>query len=71
MRRLQQAKGAHDICLDETFRIVDRAVDMALGREIDNGPWLMLHQQARDELLVGNVSFDKNMLVGVDRCEIL
>jgi hypothetical protein len=44
---------------------------MALGREIDNGPWLMLHQQARDELLVGNVSFDKNMLIGVDGCKIL
>ena len=44
---------------------------MALGREIDNGPRLMLDQQARDELLVGNVSFDKNMLTVVDGCEIL
>src|SRR5262249_45633804 len=71
MRRLQQAKGAHDVRLDEAFRIVDRAIDMALGSEIDNGPWLMLDQQARDELLVGNVSFDKNMLIGVDGCKIL
>jgi hypothetical protein len=71
MRRLQQAKGAYNIRLDEAFGIVNRSIDMTFGREIDNGPWLMLRQQARDELLVGNVSFDKNMLISVDRCKIL
>ena len=44
---------------------------MALGREIDNGPRLILRQQARNELLVRNVSFDKNMLIAVDGGEIL
>jgi 20S proteasome alpha/beta subunit len=35
-RLLQQRIGADDIGLDEVARRVDRAVDMAFGRQVDN-----------------------------------
>jgi hypothetical protein len=41
-RRLQQDEGAHQVGLDERRRPVDRAVDMALGREMHHRVRLML-----------------------------
>jgi hypothetical protein len=39
---LQEPEGAHDVCIDEVARAVDRPVDVALGGEVDDRPHLVL-----------------------------
>ena len=41
----QQTEGADDVGLDEVFRAVDAAVDVALGRKIDDSARLVLSEE--------------------------
>jgi hypothetical protein len=48
-----------DIRLNEAFRIADRSINVALRREIENGARPVLCQEARNVLLVANISLEK------------
>jgi hypothetical protein len=45
---VEQVEGAEDVGLDEGGGAVDGAVDVALGREVDDGVDLVLAQQLGD-----------------------
>jgi hypothetical protein len=52
---------AHDVRIDEVARAVDRPVDVALGGEVDDCPYLVLGQEPLDEAAVGDVAADKGV----------
>ena len=67
---LQQSKGADDIGLDEVFGAVNRAIDMAFGGEVDDGPGPIFCQQAGDQRAVADVAMDENMaLIALQRSQ--
>jgi hypothetical protein len=59
--RLQQAEGADDIRLDEVFRAVDAAVDVALGGKIDDGARAVLVQQPGYQRGIADISLDEDV----------
>ena len=54
--RLQQAKAAHDVGLDEVFRPMDGAVHMAFGRKVEHRARTVLRQQPIDQGPVADVA---------------
>ncbi len=54
--RLQEPERADDVRVDEVGRAVDRAVDVALGSEVDDGPDTVVGQQPLDECSIGDVA---------------
>src|SRR3546814_9962348 len=60
-RGFQQRQRAHDVGLHEGARAVDRAVDVALGGEVDHRVGPVLGQQAVDQVAVADVALDENM----------
>ena len=56
---LQQGIGADDICLDEIRGTVDRAVDMAFGRQVHDGARPMGVEDRPQGLRLGNAGFDE------------
>ena len=58
----QQIEGATDIRLDKVPGAVDRAVDVALRREMDDRPRPVLPEQPLHQHAVVDVSADKNMV---------
>lgn len=59
--RFQQTEGADDVGLNKIFRPVDGSVDMGLRSEIENGPWLMVSQQARHQGTVTYIALNEQM----------
>ncbi|MCY1178869.1 hypothetical protein D9M73_192420 [compost metagenome] len=57
----QQAEGADDVGFDEVFRAVDRAIDVGLGGEVDDGAWLVLLEQTCDQLSVADVAVHEDV----------
>ena len=71
-RGLEQSEGAHHIGLDEGIGPVDRAVDMALGGKVHDGPHAMLGEEAFDQGLVGNVAVHEVVArIAFERAQIL
>ena len=58
---LQQVDGAHHVALDENFGVLDGAVNMALGGEVDDIVEIVLCEQALDQLLVADVALHKDV----------
>jgi hypothetical protein len=58
-RRFQQSEGADDVGLHESFRPEDRAVDVALGREVHDRPRLVRRQQLVDRRAIADVGLGK------------
>ena len=61
-RRLEQVRGAGDIGFDKGPRPVDRAVDVAFGREMHDAADLLFAQQRADQRLIADVAFDEAMV---------
>jgi len=59
--RIQQVKRADDVGLDEVARAVSGAVNMAFGREVDQGTGLVLCQQSGHQCTVANVALHENV----------
>ena len=59
--RLEQRKRADDVGLDELGRSVNRAIDMALGREIEHGPRPVHRQQRLDLRAIADVAADEQV----------
>jgi hypothetical protein len=59
--RFEQAIAADDIGVDERGRVEDRAVDVRLGREMDDRLGLVEVEQARDQLMVTDVAVDEGV----------
>ena len=57
--RVQQALGSQDIRPQERHGVVDRAVDMALGREIDDGVVASPRQPVSEPWTVGDIAMDE------------
>src|SRR5258708_39631834 len=55
----QQRKSAINICMNEIIGSANGAIDMALCREMHDGPRPAPVQQTSDERAVGNVSANK------------
>ena len=67
----EQAEGADDVGLDEIFRAVDAAVNVRLGRKIDDGAGLVLGEQPGDELEIADVALDEVVArVAAQGCEV-
>jgi hypothetical protein len=60
--RLQQPQRPDNVGLNERVRIVYRPVDMALGREVDDGFWPVFRQDSRDGLGVPDVGAKENQI---------
>ena len=60
-RLLQQGEGSNHISLDERCRAVDRAIDMAFGREIHHELWLVAFEQPAQRGSVANVHLRKQI----------
>jgi hypothetical protein len=58
---VQHAQRAHDIRLDEGLRGIDRAVDVALRRKIDDRIYRVLRENAGNQCLVGYVALHENV----------
>jgi hypothetical protein len=58
-RGAQQPVGPDDVGLDEGVRAVDRAVDMALGREMGDDVRIELGHDGRQGGAVANVGLDE------------
>jgi hypothetical protein len=58
-RGLQQAERAEHIGLQERLRVVDRAVDMRLGRQMRDAREAMRFEQPADQRRVADVAFDE------------
>ena len=58
---LQQVDGTHHVALDENFRVLDGAVNMALSGKVDDVIEIVLCKQALDQLLVADVALHKDM----------
>ena len=58
---LQQVDGAHHVALDEDLGVLDGAVNMALGGEVDDIVEIVLCKQALDQLLVADVALHKDV----------
>ena len=56
-RRVEQAEGAHHIGFHESAGAVDRAVDMAFGRQVHDPVDLLFAQQAQHQLAVEDIAF--------------
>jgi len=68
----EQMEGADDVGLDEVFRAVDGAVDVALGGEVDDGARLLFGEQFADQGAVADVALDEDVaLVAVQAGEVL
>ena len=68
---VQQIEGADNVGGDELRRAVDGAVDVALGREVDDRARPMLPEQPRDEFPVADVAADEDVpQVFAQWCEI-
>ena len=59
-RRLQQLEGSGDVGDEERAGPVDRAVDVRLGREVDDPSWSMLAEQRLHGIAVGDVGLDEH-----------
>ena len=69
-RRLQHRKGSGDVRLDERVAAGDRAVDVALRREMDHMIRLKRLERFRDRASVADVVFGEAVVRRiVDRCE--
>ena len=62
-RRLEQGEGAHDIGGDERRRSVDRAIDMAFGREVHHSVGLLRREDLAHRGGVGDVGTDQHVAV--------
>ena len=60
-RRLQQHVGAVDVGLDEGVRVHDRAVDVRLGREVDDRVDLVRLQRLSHRLCVADVALHEGV----------
>ena len=63
-RRVEQRLGAEDVRAQERRRVVDRAVDVGLGGEVDEGRRAVLGEQARHQRRVADVAADE-LVAGV------
>ena len=52
---LEQRKGADDVCLDKYVRSGNRAVDMTLGGQMDDGIGLILRKNGVDGVCIADV----------------
>ena len=59
--RLQKAKSAADIGLDELLGIVNRAIYVAFGGKSEHGPWQMLGEQTGDKRAVTDIALHKGV----------
>lgn len=57
----EQVEGAHHVGLDEGGRTLDRAVHMALGREVDHGVHPVVAEQASHQVAVTDIAGDEDM----------
>ena len=62
---IEQHTRADDICVNEIKRIVDAAVDMRFGREIDNRIKLMLGHERIHLVGIGDVGLEKFVAITV------
>jgi hypothetical protein len=70
--RFEQAEGTDDVGLDEIFRSVNAAVDVRFSGEIDDSARPVFGQQARDQIEVADISFDKHVAVIIfQACQIV
>ena len=60
-RLLQQREGADDVGLDERGRAVDRAIDMALRREVHHRVGLMRREDLAHRGGIGDVGADQHV----------
>src|SRR5439155_6841879 len=58
---LEKAEGAHYVGLHEGGRAGDRAVDMALSGEVNDGARLVLRQELAHQLAVADVALDERV----------
>ena len=71
-RRFEQVERSLHIGADELGRTVDAAVDVALGREMDDGARPMGREKAVEQRPVADVAADEHMaLVAVERRQVL
>ena len=59
--RIEQGERADDVGLDELGRPVNRAIDMALGCEIEHRPWPVQRQKRLDLRSIPDVAADEEM----------
>ena len=64
-RGIEQAERADDIGLDEGARPVDRAVDMAFGRQVHDPVDPLFAQQGQHQLAIEDIAFDQPVVGGV------
>ena len=58
-RHFKQVEGAGDVGFDEHGRSSDRAIDMALRRQVHHCIDALLSQQPRNQRAVGNIALDE------------
>ena len=58
---LQQVDGTHHVALDENFRVLDGAVNVALRGKVDDVIEIVLCKQALDQLLVADVALHEDV----------
>ena len=59
---LQQGKGSHDVCTRKSERILDAAIHMAFGRQVDNTVHMVLLHQFANLLEIADVRLDKRIV---------
>ena len=59
--RLQETEGADDVRGDELPRTVNRAVDVALRREMDDRPHAVFGEESLHERLIADVATDERV----------
>ncbi len=59
--RFEQVEGADDVGLDEGARAFDRAVDVALGREVQHRAHFVLGQKARHQGGIADIAVHEHM----------
>ena len=62
---IKQHTGADHVSVNEIQRRINAAIDMGLGREIDNGVKLMLGHELIHLVGIGNVSLEEFVAIAV------
>ena len=62
---IEQHTGADHVGVNEIQRRINAAIDMGLGREIDNGVKLMLSHELIHLVGIGNVSLEEFVAIAV------
>ncbi len=58
-RGIEQHAGADNVAVNEILRRIDAAIDVRLGREIDDGKKLVLKHECVHRVGIGDVGFEK------------